>query len=225
MLFNMIKIGDRVEITWDKNKEQNAFISQVEEITDDGELVIYSPIIYGQIVKLPMRVNYEMLFFTEKGKIMFEAETISHFKERTLEFIKIKIISEGKRMQLREFYRHECLLPVKYTLLSDDESDEAMSSEMTNEGIIKDLSAGGIRFLSNVEMELGDKIKCIIALNDEIFISLAKIMKRDSFPKSNFKYHYRTQFYGMPEYEKEKIIKYIFNEQRKALFYGFDAEY
>lgn len=218
MLIDNIKIGDRIEINLLRdNRLGKVYISQVEEILSENEVLIHVPISYGQLVKLSLREKYSMLFFTEKGMVRFDSEIISYTKENEFNFMQVRLISEGERIQRREFFRFSCLLPMKFAKIDGEIDENIITNKPIVDGIIKDLGGGGIRFVSNESIEEGKKIKSIIMLGDECLVVLGKVLHKQFFPKSNFKYQYRIEFFGMQEAEQEKVIQYIFNEQRKTM--------
>ncbi|MDR2940228.1 MAG: PilZ domain-containing protein, partial [Clostridiales bacterium] len=88
---------------------------------------------------------------------------------------------------------------------------------ITFEGIIKDIGGGGLRFVSNEVLEEGEKIKAAIVLNTEVIIVNGKILHKQFFPKSNYKYQYRVEFIGILKTEQEVIVQFIFEQQRKIL--------
>ncbi|MDR2904150.1 MAG: flagellar brake protein, partial [Clostridiales bacterium] len=122
MLFSNIKVGDRLEIAQlREHKLEKTYVSQVEHVLLEDEIVVHVPISYGQIVKLSLKERYSLLFFTERGMIRFDAEIMGYSKEQDLHFMTVKLLSEGERIQRREFFRFNCLLPIKFAVIHDDE--------------------------------------------------------------------------------------------------------
>ena len=70
MSLEKIKTGNRVEIFLeynDGNSENNKsvkYTSLVEENYNDGRLLLYIPMMYGKIVKLPIDEEYSFDFVT-----------------------------------------------------------------------------------------------------------------------------------------------------------------
>jgi len=215
--YNNIKIGDRLEITLLRDKMGKSYVSQVEEVLGEDEVVVHVPISYGQLVKLSSREKYNMLFFTEKGMVEFDAEITEYTKESEFNFMHIKLLSEGRRIQRREFFRFTCLLPLKFAKITDSYHDEQLEQVVLYDGIIKDLGGGGIRFVSNESVDEKGRMKCVFMLGDECLVVIGKVLHKQFYPKSNYKYQYRIEFVGISLPEQEKIVQYIFNEQRKII--------
>lgn len=222
MLFESIKVGDRIEIQFrgDKNRGRS-YVSQVEEILPSNQIVIYTPISYGEMVKLPPDEDYNVLFFTEKGMISFESTIVKSVMEDGFNLNILRISSQGERMQRREFFRFNCILPFKFGIVDKDKLDsdenEDVTSDVSLEGIIKDIGGGGVRFVSNEEIEEKADICCIILLDKDILFPIGTVLHKQYFPKSNYKYQYRVKFMEIKQSEQEKIVQFIFNEQRKII--------
>ncbi len=214
MAFNNIKIGNRVEIFLNtENYKSVRYTSLVEENYEDGKLLLYIPMMYGKIIKLPVEEEYAFHFVTETGILKYNAVIKEYVYMDDFNFMIIEIKSEIEKVQRREFFRFDCVLPLKFIKISDDE-DKAEQDADFLEGTIKDLGEGGIRFLSNEDIEVGEKCKFFITLNYECAVVKGDILHKQEYPKSNFKYQYRTQFFDLSKEEKDKILKYIFFEQR-----------
>jgi c-di-GMP-binding flagellar brake protein YcgR len=101
--------------------------------------------------------------------------------------------------------------------ISNTEKRNIVAANCKYSGILKDLGGGGIRFVSNDDIEERVDICCVINLEGEVILPVGRVLHKQYFPKSNYIYQYRVQFYVLPQYEQEKIIQYIFNEQRKII--------
>lgn len=217
-MFNNIKIGDRLEITLLRDRKiGKVHVSQVEEIMPNNMLLVHMPISYGQLVKLPTKERYGMLFFTDKGMINFEAEIVGFKKEAEFSYMVVHTLTEGERMQRREFFRFSSLIPIKFAPMSEDSKGNSTTEETLFDGIVKDLGGGGIRFVTNESFDEKTKVKCVLMLGDNCLIAVGNTLHKQCFPKANYKYQYRLEFVGISPAEQEEIIQYIFNEQRKII--------
>lgn len=218
MLRSNIEIGDRLEISQSREcKLEKTYLSQVEKIISADEIVVHVPISYGQLVRLSMKEQYSMLFFTERGLTSFDAKIIGYSRECDLQFMTVRLLSEGERIQRREFFRFDCLLPIKFSLIGQAKKEEESDDVKFSDGVIKDIGGGGIRFASNESVEEKERLKCVIMLKDDCFVLIGKILYKQYYPESAYKYQYRAQFVGILASEQEKIVQYIFSEQRKLL--------
>ena len=218
-----IKVGDRLEIKFMREGEApKIYLSQVYDFVSDGAIIVHTPISYGKYVPMSRSQACSLLFFLEEGMLSFEAVVIEMLKDQDFNLVKLKFTSEGVRMQRREFYRFECTLPLRFSVIQDNpdilrDSDPVVQSPPSLEGIIKDIGGGGVRFVSNVEVEGGSQLKCLLLVDREYIVVVGKVLHKFSFPRSPYKFQYRVIFVGILPDEKEKIVQYVFNQQRKLL--------
>ncbi|WP_250229373.1 flagellar brake protein [Anaeropeptidivorans aminofermentans] len=218
MLYKSIKTGDRVEIQLKRDyKNSKVYVSQVEDVRKDKRVLVYMPISYGKIIEIPLNLSYEFLFFTDGGLIKFEGKVEKYIYDDKFSFMLLKLESEGESVQRRDYYRLPCALTMKFAKSSKDGEEEEGSEEELHSGVIKDISGGGIKFVSNFDVEEKDFIKCIIDLKTNEIVVLGEIVQKFYFPKSNYRYQYRAKFSGILPSAQEQIIQFIFEEQKRQL--------
>ena len=142
-----------------------------------------------------------------------------------------EIFGDIVKFQRREFYRMECSIPVLFLSLDDDEGEVELMSEVKEMikdssrpvavrglGTILDISGGGIRFISEKDLEDFNYIfvHFEILLNDKKtnLEIVANILSKDYNP-DNKKFIYRTKFLFKDTKMQERIIRYIFEEERR----------
>ena len=217
MLPDSIKIGDRVEIQQlIENDRPKKHISQVENILTGDRVVLHVPISYGQLVELSKEVLYRFVFFTEKGISRFSGHIEDRKEEDGFALIIVKISGEGEKFQRRDFFRMDCVLPMKFSLIEKESMDTPDNAEIC-QGIVKDVSGGGLSFLANESLEEKDIVKLVIKMDDDILVAIGEILHKQYLPKSNYKYQYRSGFIGIRANEQEKIIQFIFERQKRDI--------
>jgi len=217
MLSDSIRIGDRVEIQQSKeNDRPKKHISQVENILAADRFVLHVPISYGQLVELSKAYTYRFVFFTEKGISRFSGHIEDSKEEDGFALMIIKLAGEGEKLQRRDFFRLDCILPMKFSMM-DKKSMDAPDDAEVFQGIVKDIGGGGLSFLSNESLEEDDIAKLIIKLDDDILVAIGEILHKQYFPKSNYKYQYRAGFIGIRPSEQEKIVQFIFERQKRDI--------
>ena len=220
-----IKVGDRLEMRFkSEGSVPKIFISQVVEV-ENNTVVVHTPISYGKHVVLTKSAPCSLLFFQDEGMLSFTASVVGSYVKNDQSLTKLMLTSEPEKMQRREFFRFECTLPMRFALISSKPSEvisgepreTGMSAQPLNDAIIKDLGGGGLRFVTNTEIDNGDNIKCLLMLEREYIVVIGKVLQKHSFPKSPYKFQFRIIFIGILPEEKDKIIQYVFNQQRKLL--------
>ena len=83
-------------------------------------------------------------------------------------------------------------------------------------GVIMDISGGGIKFSSDVKNESGSYIISVISLNGERMMIVCKIIACEKSQKVSDKYINRAKFIFKNISDREKIVRFVFDEERKA---------
>lgn len=216
MVNNFIAIGDKLEISI-KNEPDRCYLSQVQEIKDDINLRIYAPIYEEKIVPLNIDDKYDVLFINLSGCYQCQFILKNRIKKNNDYLMDIIIINKLEKIQRRKFFRFKCLLSMKYTKLPKeiDYNNEKKTLDIIDDGIIEDISGGGIRFVSSNSMEKGDIIQSIISLGNDVIHADSEIIYKISTNNNYYKFEYRARFICFLEVDREKILKYIYGEQRK----------
>jgi PilZ domain. len=92
-------------------------------------------------------------------------------------------------------------------MVSDD-------SEIMENGIIKDISGGGFRAKVKKKIEVGTEIICFLNLDDELeeIVLKCKVIRCIFFEDG---YEIAVKYADIEDRIREKIISFIFKEQRK----------
>jgi c-di-GMP-binding flagellar brake protein YcgR len=207
---NPFKVGDRFEIARDG---EDGYITRVESTPGNSRLITTAPVKYGRVVLLPEGGGYTITRFSERGITRFKVAVEKNFKDGARNFMTLKIGLEGKNTQRRSFFRFSTLLPFKFIIV-----DDANTGEL--DGVMLDIGGGGLRFVTNELFEEGNKLKCFLALNGEYLIIISKALERRDIEDPMFLYQYRVVFVDLPPDEQERVVRFIYSEQRKKIATG-----
>jgi c-di-GMP-binding flagellar brake protein YcgR len=225
----IVKTGDKISIRLarvgedrkdlrasDEGGLSSEFISQVEEVRGDSEVIAHVPIVYGRLTRLPETSRYNMVFHTSKGMVHYLAKIETYFQEDNIYLMKIRLLTKGEPIQNRKFFRFECNLPFKYNMI--DEDDAPGTEAEVHMGTIRDLSGGGLCFQTNESIKVNQKIRCMMELGQDLLIIIGTVLRK-STPKNNpdTKFEYNIIYTGITESDKERVVKFIFREQREHL--------
>jgi len=213
-----MKTGDRIEIMPRDKSIGKSYVSKLEQVIDETTMDLHVPIAYGYLVKLPLEKPYSFIFYTENGMMRTDAQIESYFAEDGFQMMRIKLLTKTERYQRREYFRFDCSLPMKFGEVAED-YDIARDKPTPDMfiGTVKNISAGGVNFVSNHEIEMNALVKCVIPLGEVDFLTLAHVLQRQEMRDAEQKFRYRVMFLDLTALEKDKIVKYVFSEQRKAL--------
>lgn len=227
-------IGDRIELIHIKSAigrkvSDKKYGSQVLDFDGDRTAKIAMPISEGKVIPLEIDDDYNLCFFTNSGLYQCTAQIKKRYTENRMYVMDVIFLTPLKKFQRRKFYRLDCLFPIRYRIVPKEQFEKKNEAEQDNEkdeilweeGTISDLSGGGIRFHGNVECKKGDFVEIVLPLSLQSgIIPLSLYMKVVScvhFEGSRVAYETRGEFLNINEKERETVIKYVFEEQRRRM--------
>lgn len=215
MLIERVKNGDRVEITAvGPNGDEATFKTKVETVLDKNRVIIQAPIEKGRNIKLPKEMKYSVLFISDLGMFRFGALVTDYMTVDGFNMVTLKLTTEGERVQRRDFFRFNCNIPVEFIMLNEEGEQEGTA---TQEGVIRDIGGGGMRMQSAFSMEEASRIRATLQLEDESILAYGQVLHKQYSPGTKPPFQYRVKFTAMSNTEQEKIIRFIYNEQRRSL--------
>ncbi|CRZ34543.1 c-di-GMP-binding flagellar brake protein YcgR [Herbinix hemicellulosilytica] len=222
-------------------KSANTYVSQVVDFGEEGTICLASPIKNGLLVILNKWVSYRLYFYTEKGLYQCNGHMLNIYREKNMPMVIMKLTSDLEKVQRRKYFRLECVHDILYRRITEEEltleqkliydnsvtpQEQAeirkklaeITGKWTN-GCITDLSGGGCRFNSKEELKPGDKILLKLSFTvknqlkkleiTSVIIASEKMYRRTGF------YEHRVEFEGISPKDREDLIKYIFEQERK----------
>ena len=227
-------IGDRIELIHIKSAigrkvSDKKYGSQVLDFDGDRTAQIAMPLSEGKVIPLEIDDDYNLCFFTNSGLYQCTAQIKKRYTENRMYVMDVIFLTPLKKFQRRKFYRLDCLFPIRYRIVPKEQFEKKNEAEQDNEkdeilweeGTISDLSGGGIRFHGNVECKKGDFVEIVLPLSLQSgIIPLSLYMKVVScvhFEGSRVAYETRGEFLNINEKERETVIKYVFEEQRRRM--------
>lgn len=218
-LSKLIKIGDKIQVKEIDKKSTNSYVSQISDIKNDNIIEILFPMIKNNTIAISDGEILELITTKQEAVYEFIAVVVG-IRYDNIPVLQIKIISEPKKIQRRNFYRLKIVKPIRYRIF-----DTSGDSEKVNEyfeGILLDISEGGIMFYTKKEMDLNDLLDLEIDLDTDSIIQLKGIIVRKQYnTEKSFLYEYGVRFQNPTRTEKDVLMKFIFQEQRKLLKKGF----
>ena len=233
MLSDYIKLGQRIElqaVSRVKLKEgttgQKVYASKVYDILSDERLEITMPVEQGKLILLPVDTEYEMFFYGEHGLYECKANIVDRYRSNNVYILLMELVTNLKKHQRREFYRHTCAMDIETRELSEEEAenletqeDENKTPESFEKSILVDISGGGLRFVTLHKYEQGSVILCKFKLwqKNELkeYKILSQILDVKKVEKRAGYYEHRVQYVNISRNVREEIIRYIFEEERK----------
>lgn len=235
MLSKYVLPGDKVElmkyeragINDEDAGAQKVYHSKVNEVVSDDCVEIMMPMEKTKLVLLSLEQEYEVIFNTRSGLFKCRAQVQDRYKTNNIYLVSLRILSGLKKHQRREFYRYSCAIEMEFRELLPEEQEAADKKQRLfveeapfSKGIMADISGGGIRFLAGEDYEPGKWVWCKCDLNlggrTKSYYLCGEILFRDKLENKDAIYEYRIQFRNLDNTEREEIIRYIFEEERKS---------
>lgn len=238
---NMLRIKDSTGV---RTKPQQ-YVSQLLDLDVTKKYAkISMPIVNKMIVPLEIGDIYRIIIYTSNGLYQCMSRIEKRYKEGSLYMLDIQLMGKLEKYQRRQYFRLLCNFNVGHRIESEQETllkelliknkfeskeerklcqDELDSLVFTwNTGTVIDISGGGIRFNSSYEYKPDDLviIKIPIAVDidgniREITTRVIHAVKKINGPVAV--YDIRGEFVNIDNRIREKLVRYIFEEQRKRM--------
>lgn len=221
------------------------FVSQLFDY-GDHEAIIAMPINNGKLVLLEIGERYQLCFYTKRGLYQCDGVIVERFLENGISQITVRFLTDFEKLQRRQYYRLNYIMDIEYRIETKMEREYIKRFEenqflipkekedCSNDLIViqnlwvcgksNDISGGGIRFHTNIQGDQGnngDRIRIKLWLINQtnrrelIVVGLIKsIMKL--LNKTGY-YEYRVEFLELSYEQREAIIRFIFQEERKRI--------
>lgn len=194
------------------------FVSQYEGSVDVNVIRISAPIYEAKIY--PVRVNSQIeayLFCNASQIFRIYGTVIDRIILDDIPLLDIRVLEKPERIQRRQYYRFECIVPVKYYESKSDIEGEV--SEIMGQTI--DLSGGGISAYARKKLSPGTVITGTLYLDDYELIFEGKVIRsKKVIINEEIKFYTSISFIEIGFREREKIVSFIFNKQRELLSKG-----
>ncbi len=242
-----IKIGDRIDLKHTKSAGRSKLIerelrSQLLDFDGYRKAIISVPMLEGKLIPLEVGDTFHMTFFTDGGIFTCEAKVMRRLRERTVFTLEMELQNAPVKNQRREYFRLDCAMPIKVRTLNEredlileklynnayedpEEKDAAVKyldaiEKNWTEVNLTDISGGGLRFLNAGVLEKNSHIqaqfKIVIGGNEFEITNKLLVVSCIEMPNLG-DYDVRCKFLEMRAQIRERLIKYIFDEQRKRM--------
>lgn len=233
MLSNYVLPGDKLELTIVKNnaeeqnkEEKKVYKTKIYDVVSDDELKVTMPMEKGKLILLAVDTEYDLCIYTQDGLYQCYARVTDRYKSNNVYILSMELTSSLKKFQRREYYRLNCVLNMKCKSLTGEEQThleqkvEFMDTDFTlQDGVIVDISGGGARFISTEKYDVGTKILFLFCLTvSEAAMQynvIGRVLLSEEIDGREGEYENRVQFLDLNNDDREGIIKFIFEEERK----------
>ncbi len=233
------EVGSKVWIEVKENGELQSYTSRVEDIKGNT-IVLAAPMYKGTLIRINTgKVNVR--FVHKDALYVFETDVVEQ-KTMPIPELVVKLPKEVKREQRREYVRVPWLIMAKFLVLSEDEINVSYRDypKLWEEklfdifdGVIKDISGGGIRFnvsaswVKQYNIQVGSYLLVRFSLEYDLlgnhyereFIEKIKVV-RDIPILSKLNAEFGATFIDIPDRDRDFIIKAVLQRQRELIKKG-----
>ena len=230
-----INIGDKLDLqkiekrlSVNPERESPVYVSQVLDEAENGDMLVAMPVTEGRVIPLNVGDEYNVTFYTKAGLLNCRMLVSGRYKKEMLFLLALQQLTDLKKIQRREYFRLNCRNQLKYRILDDNERDEIergrpstanIKDDDWKNGIMLDLSGGGIRFVSAFREEkdsmLQVRFEYVMGDDSSVVYAYATLLRSERNENNTSIYDHRIKFYRMDRNLRENIIRYIFETQRK----------
>lgn len=234
MLENIINPGQRVDMKAvrrvkpaGEETRDKVYSTKIYDVVNEDTLELVMPMEQTKLILLPVDGEYEVFFYTDNGLYESTVRITDRYKSNNVYILLVELQTNLRKYQRRDFYRYSCALDMDTRELTPDEvvafrkgeNYQAPPGLPTGKAVIVDISGGGLRFTSKAVYERDSLIYCRYGLfihgGAKEYEIICKILDVKDIPNRAGEFEYRVQFVNLDSDEREEIIQYIFEEERK----------
>lgn len=208
------KINQKVSLRIPQGAWEGLYSTYVEGI-DQGTLTVAPPMYRGVNVPL-LRGEEVMVEFIEGGeRLAFPTRVLGHFTQ-VVPILSLELPAPGsiRRHQQRDFVRLDANLPISFALLPDEEPEKGEETERVfHRGRTMDISGSGAQIVTKEVYPVGTKVELILHLPGAEVTIEAEVVRLAEHPTPTEAW-LGVRFIKLDERDRERIVRYIFSEQR-----------
>lgn len=233
MLDNLIKPGQRVDlkairrVKTDDEQKNKVYSTKIYDIMTEDQIEIVMPMEQTKLILLPVDGEYQMFFYTDNGLYESVVRIVDRYKSNNVYIILVELQTNLKKYQRRDFYRYSCSIDLSCRELLEEEK-RAFENKIAymappglsyQKGMIVDISGGGLRFISRESYGGAEYISAYFELfvrgSAKHYEIICRVLNVRELDKKPGEFEHRVQFVNINNDEREEIIQYIFEEERK----------
>lgn len=203
-----LKINQIIEFVVNYGEYAGTYPSRIEGI-DADTITVAAPIKKGYLIPITVNTPVELTYLDQNAIYSMPTEILER-KTMPIPLLVLKKPEHVNRTQRRDFVRWDTKLPLTFTLL-----DANFETILENIGKTTDLSGGGLKFTTTENLQKDDVLNMEINLPGVGSVTAICQILRVKDINEQQEYTCSAIFNIIDELERDKIIHYIFNQQRE----------
>ena len=207
----LLYIGARINLLVINSYDEIQYVSRVDNINEDGTIDVLIPISKSRIVYIKNDTVLKVIIAKEGAIFEFKAKVVSK-QFGVVPLLRLMRVSDIQKIQRRNYFRLKSINNIKIRKiinLMEKVFDEYFEASMV------DISGGGLAFNADKELDINDFIEVSMDLNSNTICLIGKIVRAERNENKVKKYSYGINFEKITEIERNIIMRFIFEEQRK----------
>ncbi len=235
MLNEYIRPGNMVEIVELQplgrgSASARTYRTKIFDIISEDLIKLVIPSEHGTLQLLDQDREYEMYFYTDNGLYQCMTFMKERYRSNNIPIMEMELVTALRKYQRREYYRFSCAHPLRCRPLTEEETQNYMEKGELDatvgdrvNAIMADISGGGIRLISKEKYEPDSLLLFAFDLAGEEreggerqeFRLVGHVISSDPRENGGEGFETRTQYANIDNKDREKIIRYIFEQERK----------
>ncbi len=224
----VLEIGTRLEMQLINEEGERILpflVSRLESGGPDGALDILAPIFEGRNYPVHRDQLLSIVFVKNGDLYQFEAVCLERILAGSIYLLRIKATSLPEKIQRRIYFRFLASQDIKIRIYAKRGTPSKERGEF-QKTVTRDISGGGMCLLLREKAEVGQYIEGILNISDGDTVTyvgkIVRVINVDD--KGIFKYEVGVEFEDITEKDREKLIGFIFDSQRKLLKKGWSSK-
>jgi len=194
--------NQNIELIIVDNEDERIYRSRVEDISE-GHVLVAVPIYDGSFGSVrpqtEVKIAYTENDLRDQGRYEAQGVVLKHYNKHNVPMLLIELTSSWQRIQMRHYVRVNVLI------------DAVINS--SQKCLVKDLSGGGLLFLSEEYYAVGQTVKIDFTLEQTYFRLEGVIVRVVPGQNGN---EYGMSFINLDDKTRQQIIEFVFKRQIDA---------
>lgn len=212
---NMYKIGYRIRLTKNREEVSNFLSSQILDIPDKKHILIACPMSQGKYIAFKKGKVLSISYILENiGNFIFDAKVVAYIKEDPLLMMKLELVNEVEKIQIRDFFRINISNDIEIYKKLKNEKEKTTDIVKLEDAKTLDISGGGMKIEMNGDYAKNQLIKIHLKVDNFEENFDARIIRVGINEKSKYKYVASLKFEKLETKSRDKLIQYLFQCER-----------
>lgn len=237
---DVIQPGDKVDIKLLQSDGEiqtagnmsKVYKSKVLDLLANGNIEISMPLDGTKLILLPLGVRFEFVFYSKGALYCAIGQVIERYKKDNVFMLEIELKSSMEKFQRREYYRYSCAIDIIFYELTPEQAElgdvdaiydklrEDILEVQKKDGVIVDLSGGGLRMNSPYELKEGVSVLLELCLENKKvhkqYPLIGDVISCHRLENTKERiFESRIKFEDATNKIREEIVQYIFEEERR----------